>query len=165
MNYHSIVNKAAVGLAVSLLSLGAFADGKAYPGTTCSAAGTAGIYKISGGTVWNDSTTDFLTVMCPLVKDSAQIANDTTIRAFDRHTTLNVECAIVTEYTNNSSITYVDSELQTTTGFGSAVQTMNFSAQAAGNGNTSYYYADCYIPPKQNGSVSHLASLHIDEYP
>lgn len=128
-------------------------------GATCYKIGTAGTLSFFGGTIDNLSSTDTLTVMCPLLRDQASM-NSGSVEMFDRHTTLDVACTIFAEGATGSTVAS-DSASVHSDGFASDFQTRNWGAIPTFSDD--YHYATCTLPPTQSGNVSHLVRFTVNE--
>src|SRR5258708_3151954 len=125
----------------------------------------AGCYRISAGfgtesifagTISNPSSTDDMTVMCPLSKMYSHV-DSAFIVVYDRNTTLNISCTLYTEYSSGSQVLNVG-QTQYSTGFNSNYQILHYSPLLASG---DYYYAICTIPRVDNGQYSHVGTIEI----
>lgn len=129
-----------------------------YPGAVCVAV-SGGAYMLFGGTVMNASSTSELNVMCPLVNDSSHGSlAGATIWVFDRNSTRDVSCTLFSETVSGSTVSSF-SNTQTSSGFGSSVQTLSFPALGAGQ----HYFVTCSIPRTDGGNVSHVGNILIGQ--
>src|SRR5262245_5071712 len=105
MNKFSVIAIAALAAGLSLTSRDARAlDGKTYAGLTCRAApGSSGTYGTYFGTVTNTSSSSELSLICPVVHDTGDISS-ATIKVWDRHPSLAVECTLHFEGVSGSSV-------------------------------------------------------------
>jgi len=129
---------------------------KLYPGVQCHRT-SGGIYATFGGTIYNNHSTDTMSVICPLLADALPGFSTTIMWAFDRHPSQNVACNIFSESYDATGVHNVFTPLSTT-GSGLGVQTpFNTTGQTTGN----FIYASCAIPPLSAGEASHLAGLQV----
>jgi hypothetical protein len=159
MNHRLLIAKGALFLGLVLASANAdAADDKLYPGITCRHSGNlSGTFGTFLGTVDNLSSTSAMAVLCPFVRDASSIAS-ANIQVFDRHTTQDVSCDIRYEFASGPNVTFFVSSNHST-GFGSDVKTIFCGGVFGGD----YYYAQCVVPPAENGNVSHIVRFRISE--
>jgi hypothetical protein len=128
----------------------------AYPGITCHEyQGTAGSYYPFYGTVMNQSSSGDLVVVCPFEKVGSYI-EFATMRVWDRHPSLDVNCIMRTEYVSGSSL-FLSSDSESSSGYGSSSQDVNFGSVSGGD----YYYAFCTIPRTSSGANSHVINFWV----
>jgi hypothetical protein len=140
----------------------AVSDSRDSPGADCyKTSPVIGLEGIWSGTIYNPSSTDDMTVMCPLSKMYSQI-NSAWISVFDRNSNLDVWCTIYTEYESGSQVLNVGNT-QHSENWDTNAKTLSFgSLQALGD----YYYAVCTIPRVEPGQwPSHVATIQVIEVP
>jgi len=161
MNIRNMLVKMAT---VSVLALsGANAHASiGFPATICQKVGTLGTYSTYKGSVSNGSTTDTLTVTCPLPSYFSTAGwVSAYFQAFDRSSS-NVTCTL-----RKQSVPYsgdIDD-----TAVGTASTTGNDSSHVQSPSFGSFYldtgvalFADCTIPPLSNGWYNHLIAFYIN---
>ena len=136
-------------------------DGTIYPGEMCIQVGTLGVKGIYLGSTRNDSTTQTLTLDCPVVRQQTErgIDKGSWVRVLDRNTTKQVECIL---YAFNFEGVQTSSELKPSQGFGSQVQKLQFDTAVFAD-TTTHQFVRCTLPPVDNGQYSHIATYKIEE--
>lgn len=137
-------------------------DDKWYAGASCNQALWADDTGPSAATRWNGtmantSATHEVTVLCPLVRDSAQISS-ATFKVYDRHPTRDVHCWLFFEIAIGNQVFRMD-DYEKTTSYGPQVKTLSFGAVTGGES----YYAQCELPRTSSGMASHIAMLKVRE--
>jgi len=147
------------GSAIALLFVQVGASATTYPGAICQQE-SGGALAHYGGTIFNNSSTSDMTVICPFDKASKEICDGTFIEVFNRSPTVPFSCTMVQELVTGSDV--FNWQVTNTTphgAFGSNAQAISFGfANAAAN----YYYAVCTVPRVAPGNLlSHVAFLNI----
>lgn len=138
-------------------------DGKNYPGSMCGLH-YGNTSTTSGGAIGNWSTTAWLYVDCPVVKDSIDYSiSSGFVRVTDRNPTAyaDVSCALNSLYQGGSSFSGWWSAYKYSAGSSTAVQTLSFPGLSA-NANAHYYYS-CAIPPAYGTAVSYIDTYRVNE--
>lgn len=129
-----------------------------YRGAThCKKEGT-GTYARWGGGVMNTSTTQELSLFCPVIKEE-NVRPSLTVGYFDRHTTRTVSCTVVSEeYVGETVYSYIS------TGDSSAAPDASFHTFGTGAPLThgaDTVYATCSVPRAQNNNYSLIMSFGV----
>jgi hypothetical protein len=133
-------------------------DGKTYPGMMCrTAPGSAGSYQLHFGTVYNNSSTSELSLICPVVHDTGDISS-ATIKVWDRHPTIDVFCSVHFENVSGSSVFGSDLD-DSSEGSSANIKTLTFGSQTGSD----YTWVECTVPRSSSGAVSHIAEIDVVE--
>lgn len=155
--------------ALSVLATGgpaAALDGKTLPGSACEPLNQSAPYAedIFGG-IFNPSTTQTLTVNCPVVRDtiggnSSNGIDVAVVKVFDQNllTSRDVSCNLTSR---SSTGQVVEVNFRSTTGASSSVQTLTFTDLASQSGG--FYNLSCSIPPKNGTAQSGIIMYEVDE--
>lgn len=148
------------------VSASAFAtDTKIYPGASCQRHSGSTNYNHSSGIFRNNSSTQTLTVVCPVIKDeSTKSIQDGWIKVLDLNKDANFTCSAKSRYRkNDGGWTNYWSGNKYSSGHGTHTQTLGFGGFSQVSGG-SHYYIVCTIPKKDpaNGA-SYLISYRVDE--
>jgi hypothetical protein len=131
-------------------------------GLGCRQTSTTGIYGVFGGTVYNDSTTGSLGLLCPI--DMGYSLNERAVGfgsfmgGFDRNPSASVSCTLTGEFLASGGLFQSFS----TTSSGAAFNDPTpFLAAFPATVDGWYFYATCTLPPKTASGVSHIAVFNI----
>ncbi len=139
-------------------------DRKNYPATMCVQQGTTStVLYDSGGRAVNPSTTSFVSLVCPIVRDeTGEKWNSVEVRVVDRNSgNGNVVCQ-TRRTTSDGSSTIV--ETRATTGFSNAVQSLTFTTDPISVGGLDTYVLTCSLPPNNGNGASSLLSYSVLEH-
>ncbi|MEM9101342.1 MAG: hypothetical protein AAGB12_03395 [Pseudomonadota bacterium] len=136
-------------------------DIRVYPASTCSIADSNEEYTVSTlGYISNNSTTDSLTLVCPVARDSlgGNTLTDAKVYAIDASNTDDISCALyVTVPAGNTG----GGSLKRTTGSSFDAQILTFNNRTSIGPDETVYY-QCRLPPKSGGSsASRITSYSI----
>jgi hypothetical protein len=153
---------------LSSITSGAFADVKNYLASSCEVDTTSASYSDeyrysnSFGYLENMSTTEWLYVTCPMVRDDTvtdNIASSGWVRVRDWHSTESVTCSLYRVY---SSGTVASGTSQSSVGSSSSVQVLNFANLTQGPSTDTMHFK-CRIPPADGGQRPRINSYSINE--
>ncbi|MBV1870320.1 MAG: hypothetical protein KUG76_05370 [Gammaproteobacteria bacterium] len=140
-------------------------DGKIYSGADCERHSGSTSYNHSSGIFRNNSTTQNLTVVCPVTKDVfAHNIKSGWIKLVDLSTTENFKCSMHSKNRNaNGSWTNFWSGNAYSSGYGTHTQKKSFSGMGHVSSNSNYYVT-CTIP-KRNATTgsSYIVSYSATE--
>lgn len=159
-----------------LLSSSSYAnDDKTFPGSMCvkyqdlnENEASTGILRVSNSaTVSNDSTTNTLRVICPIVKDNVAGADQRIISArvvvIDQHPTEAVVCRVSATFRSNGQ-NVSDPIGPTRSSANGDPDFLNFGQLNTGTpAQRRHYFIRCNIPPKFAGDASHIVSYSVSE--
>jgi len=153
-------------VAASLISYGSEAavlsNARAeFSGVTCRQT-SGGIYSIFAGTIFNNSSTTDMSVICPLsmpptTNNTALSTSFVTI--FDRNPSAEVSCTLVGEVIDGVGITQQFSTAKTSAADNSPNAFFKFFAPVSGFD----FYATCSVPRSTASGVSHIGTFDIEK--
>lgn len=155
-------------LALSSVHSIASADVKNYLASSCEVdtgyASYSDSYRYSRpfGYLENASTTKWLHVTCPMVRDDTtnnNIATSGWVRVRDWNAAEDVSCSLYRVY---ASGTTASGNVRSSAGSSSAVQVLNFANLNEGP-STDTMHIQCRIPPAVNGYRSRINSYSVNE--
>lgn len=134
-------------------------DAKVYPPFSCTKAGTSGKLILDAGQrVFNDSTTEFLSVICAVVRDNTTESwRSARILVRDQSTAYNVFCSAQSRTADGAPLA---SSVKNTTGSSSAFIPLTFAPLA--EADEGYFFISCAIPPR-GVDRSGIASVLVNE--
>lgn len=145
-------------------------DRKNYAGFMCiRETGSGGTPAFWAGGIVNDSSTSWLNLRCPVIKDVvSQGVKSGQVRMMDRHFTLDISCTLVSARLNGpGGHSYAFSPTITSGPGGDPnvnLRVGSFTNGLSGVTSTdSHYELSCSIPPTQNGLASMISSYSITE--
>jgi hypothetical protein len=135
-------------------------DGKNYPGSMCVRwSGTSTpVYNFSA--IGNPSSTTWLYLDCPAVKDASNIASGW-VRMLDRHYSSNISCRLYSVYASTGGYYGWVTPVVSSTGSSANPQHRPFGG--IGGNSIAHYYYSCSIPPTYSGYVSYITSYQVSE--
>lgn len=137
-------------------------DGKTLPGAACQPLNKDSLFFISStGVLFNTSTTTFLTVICPVVRDTiaSNGISSAQIRAIDNNTTFGVSCTL--DSRNASAGLTSSRTANSAAGTNPSPQTLSYFGLSSSSGG--YYMFRCTIPPQQTAGTSGIVMYRVDE--
>lgn len=139
-------------------------DGKIFPGAECQRHSGSTSYNHSSGIIRNLSSTQSLTVVCPITREYlSKSINDGWIKVVDFHPSQNFTCSVKSKHRSNAGgWTNYWSGNRYSAGFGTQTQTLNFGGMGQVSGH-SHYYLTCSIPASHSNGSSYILSYRVDE--
>jgi hypothetical protein len=157
----------AIGTLAGSASLAEASDSKWFPGTFCRAAPAPGYHHLphylTNGSVTNRHTTQFLRVVCPLVRDNTQNTSgpdSVAIGWFNLNTDHDISCTLFSM--GNDGTTEWEEEAtegSTTTEWEKKNVNMSTSSSAIDGS----YHLTCLIPPQHTLGLSGIAYFRVQE--
>jgi hypothetical protein len=126
-------------------------DSKVYPGLMCvkRVANAASPVYDERGTFGNDSTTDWLHVGCPIVRDGGFKMTSAWVEVVDLNSDELIECRIIRAYRCGTTACIRYSYLRNSSGPGTVA--WGSLSELGSPGGLSHYLVSCIIPPKAQG--------------
>lgn len=154
-----------VGATFALVSGNSFAiDPQTNVGANCRQT-SGGSYGLFGGTVFNNSTTSTLNLICPLLVDeeAGGAVFGGNVQMYDRNPNDKVSCTIFTETaaTNGTGTLFQNFTTVSTTNADNSVNPFNKPVGSIPDGD--HMFATCSVPPNSGGNVSHISQIFINE--
>ena len=137
-------------------------DGKTLPGAACQPLSKDALFSVSStGVLFNTSTTAFLTVICPVVRDTiaADGISSAQVMAIDNNIASSVSCTLDSRSTSAGSVS--SRTANTVAGTNPSPQSLSYAALSSSSGG--YYMFRCTIPPQQGSGSSGIAMYRVDE--
>ena len=148
--------------AVGLVCATGTAGSDNYAGVVCFKDVSSGTLVPNWGTVYNDSTTNTLTVKCPIVRRNTSSTVTVDLAVLDRHASQDIQCTFCNEYATGSGLETSNCDSDSSSGSGAGKKTISING-VTDHVTDEYGYVACTIPPKSGGSVSHIVSLRVTE--
>jgi hypothetical protein len=136
-------------------------NGKTLPGAACQPLTKDAVFSVNSfGVLLNTSTTAFLTVICPVVRDTigSNGISSAQIMAIDNHTTLGVSCTLDSRSTTTGL--FSSRTANSAAGTNPSPQALSYPGLPSSFGG--YYMFRCTIPPQQTGA-SGIVMYRVDE--
>lgn len=142
----------------------AFSDNaKLYPGSMCVPWNSnQPIPQLSYGEIDNPSSTKWLGVDCPIIKDhrSGYIGRGY-VSMFDRNYNKDISCALVSIHRSGTGFTGWWNQRKSSIGSKAQAQIIRYGRQ--NSVGVDHYFYGCSIPPKYNGNMSGISSYQAIE--
>ena len=136
-------------------------DGKYYAPGNCTAYKGDG-KKIRVGNLYNNSTSQKLEVLCPLVKDTWGNIRSGFVEYRDASSGEDVICSLWSRYNKNNSRDQGRWHQKISShGSEDKWRKLNFTTMSAAR--EGYYYFYCEIPKKSANKISRIGAYHINE--
>lgn len=137
-------------------------DGKTLPGAACQPLSKDALFSVSStGVLLNTSTTAFLTVICPVVRDTiaSNGISSGQVMAIDNNIASSVSCTLDSRSTSTGLVS--SRTANTVAGTNPSPQSLSYAALSSSSGG--YYMFRCTIPPQQGSGFSGIAMYRVDE--
>ena len=139
-------------------------NGKNYVASQCVAWQGAWSFGTGAGSIVNASSTNWLGVDCPAVKDEATAVRPSWLKVLDRNNTSNadVACRLFAAHTSGSTVVSASSELATSTNSSNwQVLTTPVTFPIATDPADAYFFS-CSVPPV-GAAASGIQAYHVEE--
>jgi hypothetical protein len=149
---------AAVVLAAVSVSQAHAQDSKIYPGLMCVDRGNTGYAVYDTGTIGNDSTTNWLLVGCPIVRDGVSISSGW-MQVLDRNSDKDIVCRVVAGWRSGNVHTGYWFPRQSS----AAVGGVQLSYGSGSVNSLAHLYYSCDLPPRTASGVSMIVTYSLTE--